>query len=78
MDFSMLFIASNLEQLVKNGKQMKKSTFCFFDVNAHQSKKNSCPAIDVMKHLWTGKVPPFGITILPNLKKVGQRQLAYI
>ena len=51
MNFSMLFTVSNLEQLVKNGKQMKKSTFCFFDVNAHQSKKNSCPAIDVMKHL---------------------------
>ena len=52
MDFSMLFIVSNLKQLVKNGKQMKKSTFCLFDVSAHQSKKNSCPAIDVMKHLW--------------------------
>ena len=52
MNFSMLFTVSNLEQLVKNGKQMKKSTFCFFDVNAHQSKKNSCPAIDLMKHLW--------------------------
>ena len=62
MNFSMLFTVSNLEQLVKNGKQMKKSTFCFFDVNAHQSKKNSCPAIDVMKHLWEPG----------NLTKMGQ------
>ena len=45
MDFQMLFIASFLNQLVKNGKQMKKTTFCIFDVSVVQSEKNSCPAM---------------------------------
>ena len=45
MDFQMLFISSFLKQLVKNGKQMKKTTFCIFDVSVVQSEKNSCPAI---------------------------------
>ena len=45
MDFQMLFISSFLKQLVKNGKQMKKTTFCIFDVSVVQSEKNSCPAM---------------------------------
>ena len=45
MDFQMLFIASFLKKLVRNGKQMKKTTFCIFDVSVVQSEKNSCPAM---------------------------------
>ena len=45
MIFQMLFISSFLKQLVKNGKQMKKTTFCIFDVSVVQSEKNSCPAM---------------------------------
>ena len=33
------------KKLVRNGKQMKKTTFCIFDVSVVQSEKNSCPAM---------------------------------
>ena len=47
----MLFTACKLEKVAKNGKQLKKGTFCVFDVSVPWWEKNSCPRVNTMKHL---------------------------